>query len=511
MAKVISILGPEVLEQQNPTRGRVSQVSSDTQLNLQPELNPQQQALKEKFGLPERVCTNFDANKERVETFLNDLEKGKFDPGALKKFMLWLCSKFGGQKYEAAVQQFRVKTAAAEREGVFSPKDLLDDLAAAVESCNIKDLPKVLSVTYELLSADPKARRDFFINKLLIPCSTKTYAEIPCLTETYVKTSNKDEINMVKSLIEKEKKFSAINKFCLAKKMTASSEETNEIYKPAPTDEQWCVLISKVMYYAIVSSEGEREKYLQYLQYLQSGHPCSAQINQACLQKFETFNEMNSDLLRCFGNTKEDQITNFKAFVDGLRDIAAKVQTEHSDDKEKAFMSRASAFLIDNPELMWEALKMQEMDLFLWENLFLGIVQCQAKCEDKSKILSSATLQAMTKAAGNESSDFSNLTDEQVKLLCGGINLSELLKDEQVIETNKNTIDMVLKFVQDKALQCTDPKISFEDLMPEIVKNKTCQRLLKFVEDESSSYDQELKNFIRNGVEQRLAQMTAPG
>ncbi|MDR1528089.1 MAG: hypothetical protein LBS22_00670 [Puniceicoccales bacterium] len=94
-----------------------------------------------------------------------------------------------------------------------------------------------------------------------------------------------------------------------------------------------------------------------------------------------------------------------------------------------------------------------------------------------------------------------SLTDKQVQLLCEGVDLSELLYSEETIEKNKDTINTVLKFIQDRALECTDPQISFEDIMPANISKETCQRLLQFVEE--GNYSQKLKDFIKNGVAQR--------
>jgi hypothetical protein len=110
----------------------------------------------------------------------------------------------------------------------------------------------------------------------------------------------------------------------------------------------------------------------------------------------------------------------------------------------------------------------------------------------------------MEKAMGDEPSDFSNLLPEQVRLLCGEANLPALLENDQTAEKNKDTINMILEFIQQKALECTDPP-SFEDIMPEDISEETCQRLLQFVKDESRSYEQRLVAFIENGVERRQA------
>jgi hypothetical protein len=71
---------------------------------------------------------------------LNDLERGKFDPGIFKKFLLWLSNGLGGPKYEVVVQQFRAKTA------ITKDQEFQGNLATAINSCDSKELPQVLSV-----------------------------------------------------------------------------------------------------------------------------------------------------------------------------------------------------------------------------------------------------------------------------------------------------------------------------------------------------------------------------
>ncbi|MDR1457726.1 MAG: hypothetical protein LBI47_02680, partial [Puniceicoccales bacterium] len=111
---------PEGAEQTNPAEEYETNLApGEPKSNPEPSLNTHQQVLKDKFGLNERVCANFDAENQEVQTFVKDLKDGKFDPNIFKKFLLCLRNGFGGPKYDAAVQQFRTEMAATKNKGLF--------------------------------------------------------------------------------------------------------------------------------------------------------------------------------------------------------------------------------------------------------------------------------------------------------------------------------------------------------------------------------------------------------
>jgi hypothetical protein len=88
-------------------------------------------------------------------------------------------------------------------------------LAAALRSCDSKELPGVLQVVCGIFAGNPEARRDFFINKLLLPCLNEAHAEI---------SKNEAEFN-AKIFVEKDEKFLKINHFCLDNGMELSVTE----------------------------------------------------------------------------------------------------------------------------------------------------------------------------------------------------------------------------------------------------------------------------------------------
>ncbi|MDR0742112.1 MAG: hypothetical protein LBE98_01465, partial [Puniceicoccales bacterium] len=436
--------------------------------------------------------------------FFTDLEQGKFDPGSLRKFILWLCSKFGGPEYEAAVKQFTAEAAAAEHKDVFSQEDFLNDLAAAVKGYHSKDLPEALRVIYDLLSADPEARRDFFINRLFIPC----------LEEAHTKASGITGENDIKSFISQNKKYLAINQFRLKNKMKCEGEATNRVWQQNKeiTDKIY-TLAMEAMYHVIASPKEERDQHLQYLEDLRNiqntaGNKCVDVFDSPYFEEFDRMNGDFSSILECFGNDHNEQIGNFKALVEGLKKISREVLTEEAThresgetyDREKNWKQKAGKFFEENQKLMWAALRMLKTNQTFVQGTFREFIRCPMRAfEGASESCHLAARQTMKNAVNPDSEP---LTNEQVRLLCGGVNLSALLH-ERNIEKNKDTIDMVLRFIQGKALECTDPQISFKDIMPEDISDATCRRLVKFVEE--GNYDQRLVDFIQNGVAQRQA------
>jgi hypothetical protein len=488
------------------------EVSPASVSDLQPQLTEQQKVLKDKLGLDERVCASFDSGKEGVQTFLANLEKGEFDPGLFRRFLLRLSSLFGGPEYEVAVKQFRVEMATAKGQELFRQEDFLNDLAAAIKSCDSKELPRALPVVHDLLAADPAARRDFFIQKLLISCLEEAYEE-----------TTKDEIN-VKNFTEKYKGYLAINQFCVDSKMQYEEGEQTQINSKCKeiekqVDTKVALLISNTMYCAITAiSEDEKNQHIQRLsgirQCLLPLQNYFYSLENMAMQcgYFDQISNNFTSILECFGDDHNEQIENFKALVEGLKKISREVLTEEATHREsdetydrgKNWKQKAGKFFEKNQKLMWAALKMSKTNGSFVDTLFRAFIVYVGNTDDLSTTFSSAARRTMEKAMGGEPSDFSNLLPEQVRLLCEGANLPELLRNDRTAEENKEAIDMVLKFIQ-KALARTDLQISFEDIMSENISQKTCQRLLAFVEGESRNYDPRLVDFIRNGVAQRTA------
>jgi hypothetical protein len=197
---------------------------------------------------------------------------------------------------------------------------------------------------------------------------------------------------------------------------------------------------------------------------------------------------------------------NFKSLVDGLKNIANVAQANHEQDVEnleKDFMAKRERIFIENPKINVGSNKDAKDRHGFFQAVFSRPIDCPVfGFEGTSNLIISVALQTMKNVIEKGMS----LTDEQVQLLCGGVDLADLLREP---EENRETIDMVLRFIQDRALAGREPLISFEDIIPADIKNKTYQRLVTFVEQEAEQgrYSENLKNFIRNG---RPAQGTSP-
>jgi hypothetical protein len=471
-------------------------------LNPQPQLNEQQQVLKNEFGLNERVCASFNTESLVVQTFVKDLKEGKFSPNFFKKFTLWLSSKFGGPEYGAAVQQFRIETAAAKNSDLFKQEEFQGALAAAIKSCDSDELPGVLKTVYDLLSAAPEARRDFFIKELLIPCLDEAHAEM-----------SKDEID-VKNSTKKWKNFSAINQFCLKYKDEIScskGEKLQMVSKLGEVEMPLGHLALKIMYCAITANtENEKAQLEKDLSEIRKLSPTMERKMGTYFNSFDGLKNRFTEILRYFGQTQHEQRTSFRSLEDSLKSIANKAieeccakktevggfeESERAfHDFEKSFRQKGNEFLLEKPELMWAVLKMRTTDKFFFDSFFLTFINFRGNSDDKNKFFDSLILQIM-KNAMEERSD---LTDEQVQLLCKEVNFAAFLGN---IGENKADIDIILRFIQDKALS-PEPKISFEDIMPANISEETCQNLLGFVEQ--GNYNSTLKDFIRSGTKQGI-------
>jgi hypothetical protein len=387
------------------------------------------------------------------------------------------------------VKQFTVKTATAKSQGLF-----LNVLAAAIKSCDSEELPQVLPVVHDLLAANPAARRDFFINKLLIPC----------LGEVHMEASKSGNEIDIKNFVENYKRYSTIEKLCLGNGMQCTTEENTQITPLHLTDKDYISLTKEAIYRAITSPTNERDLHLQNLQHMKS----LPRATRLCELHFEIVDSVHGDftsLLGCFGEEQEKQLGNFKALVDGLRNIANEILLQNQGAWAQAFISKASEFLFENTELLYAMLKLAQTHSDFMQILLPEIINFRGGGDDMLNTIFSAARQTMKNAMQPNSG---SLSDEQVKLLCEGVNLSAMLENERVVEKNKDTIDMILRFIQDRAFDSTNPRISFEDIMSENISPETCQRLLAFVKDESRNYDQRLVKFIESGVAQRTARRT---
>ncbi|MDR0693406.1 MAG: hypothetical protein LBF49_02425 [Puniceicoccales bacterium] len=474
---------------------KISTQSSPESAPQPRQLTIAQQVLKDKFGLDERFCARFDTENQKVQTFVKDLKDGKFDPNFIMKFIRWLSTDFGGPKYEAAIQQLRAEIAASKDQELFKDQEFQENLATAIKSCDGSELPQILPVVHDLLAEDPDVRRDFFIKELLIPCLREAHEEI---------SKSEAEID-IKNFIGRYKNFSFINQFCLDKGMYCLSNEDAQAKYLQPPDEKIASLITDTIYHIITGSESERVSYLQLLEDARS-LPTLRDGVQGCENFLKVFDGMNNDftgLLQCFGREPNEQTANLKALVDGLRGIAAEAQREGINDQggsEKIFLEKASGFFLEKPELMYAIQRNSNYSA----RLLMPFAHCPLKGDVRLDFFSSVALQAMKKAV--EGNGIEPLTDEQVQLLCGGVNLAELLRKP---EKNGDTIRMVLKFIQDRALAGVEPLISFEDIMPADISDATYQQLVEFVEQEAEQelYSEPLINFIRNG---RPTQGTPP-
>ncbi|MDR2776578.1 MAG: hypothetical protein LBB17_00830 [Puniceicoccales bacterium] len=459
----------------------VNQAFGELRLDPQLQLIDSRKVLKDKFGLGERVCASLDLKKKEMATFLNDLGKGKFDPGPVRKAMLWMRSKLGGPEYEVAVKQFRVKMAAAENRELFWQEDFLSDLTAAIKSCDSTELPVVIRVVHDLLAANPAARRDFFTNRLFHSF----------LTEARDAISHQGvEVDTV----EKYGKFLILNQWCLDNGMECSPQELQSADQLQLTNEQFLLLVKKTMYCAIISPANERDQYMQYVQYMYRFPE-----EKYCSRWFKAFDETGSNfanLLRCFGRSQNEQLGKFKAFVDGLKNVADEISTSseylNPDERRQSFILQASEFLFDNTELMWAALEMRETNKDFTRDLFFEFFTLGVNDEDKiftlgvddkDKLFTSVALKEIGKVVGKNTF----ITEEQKQLLYQSVNFLALLGDP---EGNKDAIDIFLKFVQDKGLTETFLADIFS------ANDATGQRLLEFIG--AGDYSQSFKDAIRN-------------
>ncbi|MDR2603274.1 MAG: hypothetical protein LBC11_01800 [Puniceicoccales bacterium] len=474
-------------------RHKLNLAHDELESNQQPSLSKHQQVLQEKFGLSERVCASFKTESEGMKTFVRNLGDGKFDPGLIKTFLLWLSSKFGGRKYEAAVRQFRIETAATKSQEIFKSGDFQNDLADAIRNCDSKELLQAIQAAYDMLAGDPGARRDFFINKLLIPFSGKVCAKM-----------SKGKID-VKNPLEICKNFSVVNQFCLDNKIECLQKEKPQvIFNLEGVKIPLGNLVIKVMYRIITAdTDGEREQLEKDLSEIKKLRLTAKEESNTHLSLFYAFKDSFSQILQCFGENQDESLSDFKTFEDGLgkisNEITEKCQGGQAKDEDwgKLFTQKVREFLSEKPKLMWAALGMNKAMPTFFDSFFLAFINFRGDSEDKINLFRSISLQTMGKVMeGNLS-----LSDEQVQLLCRGVDLANLLRDK---EKNKDTIDMVLKFIQENL-----SKISFEDIMPAHISLATCQRLLQFVnqeiKQEQGKYNQALVNFITEGIEQRTA------
>ncbi|MDR2628973.1 MAG: hypothetical protein LBC30_03235, partial [Puniceicoccales bacterium] len=441
--------------------------------NPQPSLNDQQQVLKNKFGLSERVCASFNTEKEEVKTLVQDLEKGKFSPGPIKKFILWLSSKFGGPDYETTLQQFRVQTAAAKSQEIFKPEDFQRNLAAAIRSCNGEELPQALQGAYDLLAGDPEARRDFFINQLSIPCLEAAHDEIlkpEGDVDIKILMENLEHVSKIKQLLGK-------NNLNLENERVRSLESNILAF-----------LLPEAAYGAIVGSE-----ILQQLRSLPLTGKMAEGLWSTHFQILDPLkNDAFSEILQCFDGNREEQVTSFKELMEGLRNIAKEVTAECGLDQDKwgrNFLSKAKEFLLGKSNLMYAMMKMSMADLGFYQIVFLEIIKFRGGGDDMPKLLPSVALETIRNAMDSTAETNESFSDEQVRLLCDRANLAALLEYQRDIEKNKGDIDMILQFIQAEALG-NPPKISFEDIMPQTISSETCQRLQRFVE--GGNYGQSL-------------------
>ncbi|MDR1528090.1 MAG: hypothetical protein LBS22_00675 [Puniceicoccales bacterium] len=336
-----------------PSEGRT--INQGEALNPQRDLSDDQQALKGK-SLSERACASLNTDRREMETFVQNLADGKFEPGSLRKIILWLCSKFGGPEYEVAVKQFTAQTAAAEHKGLFfRQEDFLNDLAAAVKGCDSSELPQVLHVVHNLLFTAPEARKDFLINKLFLPCLEEAHTEM-----------SRDEIN-VKNSTEKYKIYFTIYKFCIEQSLLTPT--LNKVSDLLPT------LAEKAIYFAITAStQDEKNQYLQCLSEIRENQ-LDESLEGTCSSSFDVVDKMHgnfTEILQCFGENQNKQVESFETLVDNLKSIRDEVWTEYKEcqgrnddfDVSKNFVQKGSKFLLENPRLMWAALKMKKQVRF---------------------------------------------------------------------------------------------------------------------------------------------------
>ncbi|MDR0715636.1 MAG: hypothetical protein LBF25_02600, partial [Puniceicoccales bacterium] len=122
------------------------------------------QKVFKKLGLGDREYAHLDASLQIIQNIANGLQSRKFEPGWFKKILLWLGS-LGGQQYKKAVKQFRMSQILKENGNGF-----LEDLGKGILLCDPGDLLVVCKAAYDLLAvAGSGTRKDFFINKLLLP------------------------------------------------------------------------------------------------------------------------------------------------------------------------------------------------------------------------------------------------------------------------------------------------------------------------------------------------------
>jgi hypothetical protein len=299
--------------------------------------------IKKKLGLSQRTCEVLSETikSERAEGIVKQL--GNVKLGWLEKFLMkWRAGrslldilhikrdKSWKQNYRTARGALRAKLSGLAKDTWF-----LDDLAKAVSKLDGQDFNNALEEIYNLLGGDTANRRDFFINKLLIPCAQGLKAEAEKLKNESQGESSKD------AFIGRYKNFLARNKFFLDHGVECTAEENEQvtdiikqvtdIIKDASIEIACRKSIEgSIFAFLATKSPEERKKHLADMCifvnlseagcfYVEGG----AAYN--CMLMFIS-NEKCDELLKCFGEgNSETQIANFKKLIDDLRSISESI------------------------------------------------------------------------------------------------------------------------------------------------------------------------------------------
>jgi hypothetical protein len=406
------------------------------------------------------------------------LERGEFDPGLFRRFLLRAASHFGGTEYDTAVKELRLSHVLPELSDE-NKESVLTGLAEATLSCEPDEIEGVCQVMYDLLGENLDMRRDFFVNKLFLPCTSET-----------MNATSAAEIDQGKL-----KKLDLLNKFFENKGICLSEVET--------VHRQLENLISRELWNAVVADDADRPAHISLLKVLVKFHAELKEdllVNCLCAE-----NSAFNAFLGCFGKDREEQIANFDEMVNEVKRLGQETFSSspecrtNKDKLEASLRPKIRDLLLENPTLIWPALALYET--FKAKNpislaVFPRLIKYGGATffpEFWCAITDPIFLQ-------NIKSTDQNYTNDQVRLLCCGANLGELLKKPM---KNAEDINIFLKFIQDKALVGENPLVTPDDILPG-ADAATWAKLSKFVSDRPANYDQKLVDFIKNGAQPKI-------
>jgi hypothetical protein len=221
-----------------------------------------------------------------------------------------------------------------------------------------------------------------------------------------------------------------------------------------------------------------------------------APLDDSCSSFLEFYH--SSNFLQCFASegsqdNKAAQIEKYTSMVEKLRKINNEAREQNLNPKDLAdkYVNLFSEN-VDFLRIMQNVASHPMLESFTQIIEIPKILNILSQ-EFIADCVSKAALEKMQEKDAS-------FTDEQIKLFCKGANLGKLLEDPM---KNANKIDLVLKFIQDKALVGENYPVTFDDILPG-ADAKTCAKFLKFVSDRTANYDQKLVDFIKSGAQSKI-------